>query len=97
MRHVPLVLLLAGCNLPQPSPPPDCSDGCGGPEDCTALCATVERLGCRQAWGIDEGDGSCLELCQLAETEGPPVCPRRAAQGTTCEEVDQLSQCGGEL
>jgi hypothetical protein len=93
VRNITLVLLLVSCNLPPAAPPTECSADCGGLADCPALCAAIERLGCASAWGIDPGDGGCLQVCELAETEGPPLCPKLAATGSTCDEIDRLTEC----
>lgn len=67
------------------------AEQCGTVADCPALCATVERLGCAAEWGIDTDDGACLDLC---ETASPGLCPALAATQTTCEDIDQATECG---
>lgn len=93
MKSFPLAVLLVSCNLHPASPPVECSTDCGGIADCPALCAAIERLGCAESWGIDPGDGGCQEVCEIAETEGPPLCPKLAATGATCEAIDRLTEC----
>lgn len=74
---------------PEPAPEPAPSPTV---EACRAAAATVERLGCAEAWGIDERDGTFLDLCIRAETEGPPICPLDIAAANTCDEADAISQ-----
>jgi hypothetical protein len=91
---IPLALALSASRC---SPPVGPAEGCTGSEDCgttadcSALCATVERLGCSDSWGIDPDDGSCLALCQSAS---PGLCPRLASRGATCAEIDRATECG---
>jgi hypothetical protein len=91
---LPIALLLSASRcVPSHEPAEGCtgSEDCGTTADCSAFCATIERLGCSEQWGIDGADGACLELC---ETASPGVCPRLAGKQATCEAVDKASECG---
>lgn len=86
--------LASSCLNRDPSAPSDgaCTgqEVCGTAEDCPALCATVERLGCAAQWGIDADDGACLELCRGAS---PGLCPAIAARQETCADIDRATEC----
>jgi hypothetical protein len=87
-------MALSAARCGDPAEPADNCTGaeiCGTPSDCPALCAVVARLGCGAAWGIDGADGECLSLCENAS---PGLCPRLAAQQSTCEALDRATECG---
>lgn len=91
-----LALLAARCSSPAPEPGPsdaDVVDGGGTAADCSAMCATILRLDCAAAWGIDPNDGACLEFCREVELRGnTTLCPALVAKASSCEEADRLSQ-----
>lgn len=94
LLFLPVALALLAARCGEPSEPAESCTGtevCGTTSDCPALCATVERLGCGAAWGIDDADGECLSLCESAS---PGLCPRLAAQQPNCEALDRATECG---
>jgi len=95
MKWLLLAALLCACRpVYNPTDPQDV-DG-GGASDCAAMCSTLEQLGCDKEWGIDPEDGPCLEWCTARESDpkSPTMCPAQVAKATSCNEANQLSQCG---
>jgi len=88
-------LALCACRPIHDPVSPDPEDG-GDASDCPAMCATLERLGCAEEWGIDPEDGPCLEWCVGQETDSrsPSMCPAWVARAESCPEANKLSQCG---
>ena len=86
-------VLLLGCPLPPPAPPPvDDSD----PTDCAAACDTLAELGCETlaSAGEDEvigtaDDSSCVAVCTGFVHNGMPLRPRCISKASSCAQVEE--------
>lgn len=58
---------------------------------CARAAEVVESLGCSEAWGIDEADGSFEALCLREAELGSGICPDEIASASTCEEIDAIA------